>query len=364
MLKIILIIIMFTNVCLYANVSTKIRDIADVEGVRENQLQGFGLIVGLDGTGDSRKSFFTIQAYANMLKKYGINVDVSDLNFDNVASVMVRATLPPFVRPGQKIDVTVASHGDAENLQGGILLQTPLVAANGEVYAVAQGPVTIGGFNVRTAGARVQQNHPTVGRVINGAIIEREVPMSFVKDNKVQLLLHRADFTNVSRVTDVVNNFFNGDIAFARDASAVEIEVPEYYDNSVPAFISSLQNLEIFTEQPAKVVINPRTGTVVMGNNVRLSQVAVAHGNLNVVIRKEETVSQPSPLSSGQTTVTQKDDISVKEEKQNLMLLDSSSTISDVVGALNKIGASPRDIVSILQAMKAAGALHAELELL
>lgn len=364
MLKFICFILMLTSITLYANVSTKIRDIADVEGVRENQLQGFGIIVGLDGTGDSRKSLFTIQAYANILKKYGINVDVKNINLDNVASVMVRATLPPFVRPGQKIDVTVASQGDAESLQGGILLQTPLLAANGEVYAVAQGSVTIGGFNVRTTGARVQRNHPTVGRVINGAIIEREVPMSFVAENKVKLLLHRPDFTNITRVTDVINNFFNGDIAFAMDASAVEVDIPDYYNERVPSFISSLQNLEIFTEQPAKVVINPRTGTVVIGNNVRLSQAAVAHGNLSVVIRTEEEVSQPPALSPGQTVVTRRDDVSVHEEEKSLMLLESSSTISDVVSALNKIGATPRDIVSILQAMKAAGALHAELELL
>ncbi len=364
MFKTILILLLVLSFSLSAAVNTKIKDISNIKGIRENQLQGFGLIVGLEGTGDSKKAVFTIRAYANMLKKYGINLKPDEVNFDNVASVIVRSTLPPFVRTGQKIDVIVASPGDADNLQGGILLQTPLMGADGEVYAVAQGPVTIGGFNAKSTGAKFQKNHPTVGRVISGAIIEKEVPMIFINDGSVDVVLKQSDFTTVSRVVDVINNFFRKDIALAMDAAEVNIRIPEMYKSRIPLFLSSVQNLEVVAEQKAKIIINTRTGTIVMGEGVRISKAAITHGNLSVIIKSEEDISQPMPLSGGQTTSTTSTSISVEEEGKKIMMVKDSSTINDVVGALNEIGATPRDIISILQAMKEAGALHAEIELL
>ncbi|HOK41593.1 MAG TPA: flagellar basal body P-ring protein FlgI [bacterium] len=364
MLKLVLIILIITINLINGAVVTKIKDITNINGIRENQLQGFGLVVGLEGTGDSKKATFTVQAYANMLKRYGINIDPSKINFDNVASVIVKATLPPFVRPGQKIDVIVATPGDAENLDGGLLLQTPLLGADGEVYAVAQGPVTIGGYNVKSGGSKAQKNHPTVGRVINGAMIEKDVPMEFVQNGKIQIILKNSDFTTLSRVIDVINNFFKEEIAKGIDGAAIDINIPEVYQNKIPQFLSSIQNLDVVTEAPAKIVINTRTGTIVMGENVKISKVAVSHGNLTVIIKSEDEVSQPEAFSQGQTTLITKSSVSAKEEGSSVMLLKDSPTINEVVSALNEIGATPRDIISILQAIKEVGALNAELELI
>lgn len=364
MWKTIVLLIVILSVSLSASVSTKIKDITNINGIRENQLQGFGLVVGLEKTGDSKKAIFTIQAYVNMLKKYGMTLDASKVTFDNIAAVIVKATLQPFMKQGQKIDVLVASSGDAKNLEGGVLLQTPLLGGDGQVYAVAQGPISIGGYSVKAGGSKEQKNIPTVGRIANGAIIERDVPMDFITDGKIELLLKQSDFTTISRLIDVINNFFKAEIANAVDAGSINVSIPDLYKSKIPMFISSIQNLQVVAETPAKVVINTRTGTIVMGENVKISKVAVSHGNLNVVIKSEEEVSQPESFSEGQTVVTSKANINVKEEGNSIMLLKDSSTIQDVVNALNEIGATPRDVISILQAMKEAGALQADLELL
>jgi len=348
----------------------RIKDITRIKGVRDNQLLGYGLVVGLNGTGDGNSSQFTVQSVANMLSNFGIIVDPEELGMDNVAAVMVTATLPPFVHEGSKIDVTLSSIGDADNLQGGTLLMTPLHGPGGnEVYAVAQGPVSIGGFNEGGGGNQVRQNHTTVGRVPNGALIEKEVPMSFTTNEHVTLVLANPNFATAQRISDVINGTFGytpqgGYYAEAIDAGQVEIKIPNYYDNRVVNFISRLEQLEVRPDTEAKVVINERTGTIVMGHNVRLSKVSVAHGNLTVTISTQDNVSQPNPLSNGQTQTTQDTQVDVSEEDKKLMVLPKGSSISDVVKGLNAVGASPRDIIAILQAIKQAGALHAELEIM
>jgi flagellar P-ring protein precursor FlgI len=348
----------------------RIKDITRIKGVRDNQLIGYGLVVGLNGTGDSKSSQFTVQSVANMLSSFGIIVNPGDLGTDNVAAVMVTATLPPFVHEGSEIDVTLSSIGDADNLQGGTLLMTPLHGPGGnEVYAVAQGPVSIGGFNEGGGGNQVKQNHTTVGRVPNGALIEKEVPMSFTNNKHITLVLANPNFATAQRISDVINGTFGytpqgGYYAQAIDAGQVEVKVPNYYENKVVNFISRLEQLEVRPDTEAKVVINERTGTIVMGHNVRLSKVSVAHGNLTVTIATQENVVQPDPFTDGQTEVTEETDINVAEEDSRLMVLPKGSSISDVVKGLNAVGASPRDIIAILQAIKQAGALHAELEIM
>lgn len=348
----------------------RIKDITRVKGVRDNQLLGYGLVVGLNGTGDSKSSQFTVQSVANMLRNFGITVNPSQLGVKNVAAVMVTATLPPFIHEGSKIDVTLSSIGDADNLQGGTLLMTPLQGPGGnEVYAVAQGGVSIGGFNEGGGGNQVRQNHTTVGRVPNGALIEKEVPMSFTNNGHVTLVLENPNFATSQRISDVINGTFGynpqgGYYAEAIDAGQVEVAVPRYYENKIVNFISRIEQLEVRPDTEAKIVINERTGTIVMGHNVRLSKVSVAHGNLTVTIATQEDVVQPNPLSNGETAVEEDVDINVEEEDNKLMVLPKGSSISDVVKALNAVGASPRDIIAILQAIKQAGALHAELEIM
>ncbi|PRX35746.1 flagellar P-ring protein precursor FlgI [Orenia metallireducens] len=348
----------------------RIKDITRIKGVRDNQLLGYGLVVGLNGTGDGNNSQFTVQSVANMLRNFGVIVDPEELGMDNVAAVMVTAKLPPFVHEGSEIDVTLSSIGDADSLQGGTLLMTPLYGpAGNEVYAVAQGSVSIGGFNEGGGGNQVRQNHTTVGRVPNGALIEKEVPMSFTSNEHVTLVLANPNFATAQRISDVINGTFGytpqgGYYAQAIDAGQVEIKVPNYYENKVVNFISRLEQLEVRPDTEAKVVINERTGTIVMGHNVRLSKVSVAHGNLTVTIATQENVSQPDPFTDGQTEVTEETDIDVSEENSRLMVLPKGSSIADVVKGLNAVGASPRDIIAILQAIKQSGALHAELEIM
>ena len=348
----------------------RIKDITRIKGVRDNQLLGYGLVVGLNGTGDGNNSQFTVQSVANMLRNFGVIVDPEELGMDNVAAVMVTAKLPPFIHEGSEIDVTLSSIGDADSLQGGTLLMTPLYGpAGNEVYAVAQGSVSIGGFNEGGGGNQVRQNHTTVGRVPNGALIEKEVPMSFTSNEHVTLVLANPNFATAQRISDVINGTFGytpqgGYYAQAIDAGQVEIKVPNYYENKVVNFISRLEQLEVRPDTEAKVVINERTGTIVMGHNVRLSKVSVAHGNLTVTIATQENVSQPDPFTDGQTEVTEETDIDVSEENSRLMVLPKGSSIADVVKGLNAVGASPRDIIAILQAIKQSGALHAELEIM
>lgn len=349
---------------LASDVIVRVKDIAHIQGDRINQLTGLGLIIGLAGTGDGSSSMANVQMIANMLERYGLTVAPRDLRTRNVAAVMVTAELPPFARNGDNIDVVVSSFGDAKSLQGGVLLMTPLRAADGEVYAVAQGSVSIGGFNVSGGGAKVQKNHATVGRIPNGATVEREVGASFTNGNYLDLVLDSPDFTTVNRLVENINATFDTSVARALDKSTVEVLIPEEYQLDPVAFVARLEAIEVQPDTTAKVVINERTGTVVMGQNVRISTVAVAHGNLSVTITQSLEVSQPWPDSPGTTQVIPESQIEVAEEDARLMVVPSGASVNDLVKALNGIGATPRDIIAILQAVKAAGALHGELEII
>jgi flagellar P-ring protein precursor FlgI len=346
----------------------RIKDIADFEGVRQNQLVGYGLVVGLDGTGDGKDAKFTIQSMASMLEKMGITVEIEEIDVDNVAAVMVTADLPAFSKVGSRIDVTVSSIGDAKNLQGGTLLLTPLRAVDGNVYAVAQGSVSTGGFSVGGAsGGKVQKNFPTVGRVVSGALIEREISSltkSFREKSKISLCLHRSDFTTAARVAKVVNSAFSDNVAMTLDAGTVEIRIQEKYLGNIVEYLTLIESLEVTPDTEAKVLINERTGTVVIGKEVKISTIAIAHGNLSIEVKETTDVSQPLPLSGGETVTSPETEISVKEEKNPLFLMNKGVDINDVVRALNALGVSPRDLIAIFQALKAAGALQAELEII
>ncbi len=344
----------------------RIKDIADIKGVRQNQLVGYGLVVGLQGTGDSDNSRFTLQSMTSMLEKMGVTVKAEDIEVDNVAAVMVTADLPPFARTGSRIDVLVSSIGDAESLQGGTLLFTPLKAANGQVYAVAQGPVSTGGFVVGSAsGSEVQKNFPTVGRVVNGALIEKEIATDFNQKQSLTLTLHRPDFTTASRVAQAINIAFYDQIASAPDAGTIEISVPESYQGNTVALVTMIERLGVTPDSVSRVVINERTGTVIMGENVRISTIAIAHGNLSIQISESSDVSQPLPFSrTGRTVVTPESQVRVEEGRSPVFLVESGVSIGELVKALNALGVSPRDLIAIFQALKAAGALQAELEII
>jgi flagellar P-ring protein precursor FlgI len=342
----------------------RIKDIAEIKGVRDNQLVGYGLVVGLDGTGDGNRAKFTTQSLAIMLDKMGVSVNEKEIKVENVAAVMVTAQLPPFAKAGARIDALVSSIGDADNLQGGTLLLTSLKAANGDVYAIAQGPVNTGGFSAGGAGGSVQKNFPTVGRIVGGALVEREIKNRFNEKRSLTLSLHRPDFTTVSRVAEKINAVFYDRVATTPDAGTIEIQVPENYLGNIVGLVARLEKLSVTPDTEARVIINERTGTVVMGEKVRLSTIAIAHGNLSIVIKESAEVSQPLPFSDGETVVTPDTDISVKEETNQLVLLESGVSIGDVIKALNALGVSPRDLIAIFQAIKAAGALQAELEVI
>ncbi len=344
--------------------AVRLKDMAEIKGVRGNQLVGYGLVVGLEGTGDGKKSKFTLQSMASMLEKMGITVNTKDIAISNVAAVMATAELPAFARTGSRIDVLVSSIGDAKNLQGGTLLMTPLKAANGKVYAVAQGPVNTGGFSTGGAGASVQKNFPTVARVISGALVEREPPRSFEGKKEMILSIQPPDFTTVTRVMDSINDLFYEKVASAPDAGSVKIRVPEKYHGDIARFIAKIEALEVEPDNEARVVINERTGTVVMGENVRLATIAIAHGNLSIVIKESARVSQPLPFSAGKTAVTPDTRIGVEEEDNQLILVKKGVSIGDVVSALNALGVTPRDLIAIFQSIKAAGALQAKLEVI
>jgi flagellar P-ring protein precursor FlgI len=354
----------FESVSVSDGSAARIKDLSDIKGVRTNQLVGYGLVVGLDGTGDGKKALFTVQSMVSMLDKMGITVQAKDIAVSNVAAVMVTADLPPFARAGSKIDTLVSSIGDAKNLQGGTLLLTPLKAPNGEVFAVAQGPVNTGGFSAGGSGGSVQKNFPTVGRVISGALVEREIDQNFNRRSSLQLSLRQPDFTTASRVSDAINALFFGNIAAAPDAGTVAIKVPAAYVGNLVDLISMIENLEVTPDAVARVVINERTGTVVMGEHVRISTIAIAHGNLSIVIKESSQVSQPLPFSRGETVVSPDTDIAVKEEGKQLVLMKAGTSIGEVVRALNALGVSPRDLIAIFQAIKAAGALQADLEVI
>nr|WP_231036330.1 flagellar basal body P-ring protein FlgI [Pectinatus sottacetonis] len=339
--------------------SAKIKDIAKVEGVRSNQLVGYGLVVGLQGTGDSNKTIETLNSVANMLKNFGVSINTASLKTKNVAAVMVTATLPPFVHAGDTIDFTAASMGDAKSLAGGVLLQTPLKAGNGQVYAVAQGPIATGGYS--TSGR--SKNITTVGIATNGAIVEQNVEDTLGKDGSISLSVDNADFSTSARIANAINSHF-GNVASAVNPGRIEVMVPPYYRNNVVGFVANIENLSVVPDSVAKVVVNERTGTIVMGGNITVDQVAIAQGGLSISIDKSTDVYQPSPYSLGSTIVTKNKNTNVKEQKANTIVLDATANVNDVVGALNAVGATPRDIIAILQAMKSAGALHADLQVI
>jgi flagellar P-ring protein precursor FlgI len=344
----------------------RIKDIASIKGVRPNQLVGYGLVVGLDGTGDDDDLLYTLQSMSAMLEKMGVNIRPEDIEFENVAAVMLTAELPPFARIGSEIDVLVSSIGNAENLQGGTLLLTPLRAVDGQVYAVAQGPVSTGGFEAGgAAGGGVQKNFPTVGRVPGGAIIEREIDFDFNQKDALTFILRQPDFTTASRMAQAINAALNEKLASTRDAGTIEVSVPGKYRGNTVELATLIENLGVTPDTVSKVIINERTGTVIMGENVRISTVAIAHGNLSIQVKETENVSQPLPFSSrGQTVVTPDSEVSVEEGSNPIFLVESGVSIGDVVRALNVLGVSPRDLIAIFQALRAAGALQAELEII
>jgi flagellar P-ring protein precursor FlgI len=346
--------------------AARIKDIANIRGVRQNQLFGYGLVVGLDGSGDGNKSLFTVQSLASMLEKMGVTIDPDDLKVKNVAAVMITADLPPFARTGSRIDVLVNSIGDAKNLQGGTLLLTPLKGADGKVYAVAQGPVSTGGFSYgKGTGTGVQKNFPTVANIVGGALIEREIANNFNERELLTLALHAPDFTTATRMAQAINAAFGDVLAHAPDAGTIEVKVPDLYRGRSVELVALIENIGVTPDIVSKIIINERTGTVIMGENVRIATIAIAHGNLSIQVNRQDNVSQPLPFSrGGQTVVTSDRDMVVQEGSNPLFLVESGVSIGEVVRALNALGVSPRDLIAIFQALKAAGALQAELQII
>ena len=344
---------------------TRIKDIAYFLGTRPNMLVGYGLVVGLNGTGDNTNTVFTVNTLANLLDNLGIHVDPTQTKTKNVAAVMVTAKLPPFSRVGARIDVEASSIGDAKSLAGGTLLMTQLQGPDGKTYALAQGAVTTGGFAVGGAsGSSVQKNHPTVGYISEGALVEKEVTVSYADLQRMDLLLKSPDFTTANKTAAAVNQALGGPYAQAVDGTTIRIEVPPAFRQQSVAMLTRIENLEIQPELIARVVINEKTGTIVMGESVRISPVAVAHGNLTVQITEKPAVSQPLPFSQGKTTVVPQTNIQVQEQKAALAVIGGGVSIGEVIQGLNAIGATPRDLVNILQAIRAAGALQADLDVM
>jgi flagellar P-ring protein precursor FlgI len=341
--------------------AARVKDLAEIVGVRENQLSGIGLLAGLNGSGDTAP--YLSQAISNLLKRRGINVGADQARAKNAALVLVTATLPPFARAGTKIDVTVSSIGDARSLLGGTLLLTPLEGPDGKVYAVAQGAVLVGGFSFGGAAASTQKNHPTVGRIPNGALIEREVPMAPLgEENRLLVCLREPEFATAERLAHAIREALPVS-AVAEDGAAVRVSVPEdiVARGLLVSLIARIGELEIEPDTKARVVINERTGTIVAGERVRISRVAISHGNLTITVREAPEVSQPAPLSNGETTVVPRTRLRVEEQPGALYVLDAGVTVADLAQALNALGVSGRDLVAIFQALKAAGALKAEL---
>lgn len=348
--------------------AARIKDLVNVNGVRANKMIGFGLVIGLANTGDQATNvFFSIQTMVNLLQKLGVTVPqdrVNQLQFKNAATVMVTSELPAFARHGDRIDVVVSSMCDSRSLQGGTLLMTPLKGADSITYAVAQGPVSIGGFSIQGQAQDIQKNHPNVGRVAGGAIVEKELPDFFNSRKEISLSLKTTDFTTGSRVAKAINFKMKDVFAEPIDGRTIRVKVPKFYINNVSGFVTKIETLEVEPDSVAKVIIDERTGTVVMGENVRISTVAVAHGNLFVQITETPEVAQPAPLSRGQTAVVPRTNITVEEQDERLVIVPNGVGIGEVVTALNAIGVTPRDLIAILQAIKASGSLHAELEIM
>ena len=344
--------------------ATRIKDVTMVEGGRDNQLIGYGLVVGLAGDGDGKVNF-TVQSVANALKRFNIDVPAGDIKSGNVAAVMVTADMGPFRKSGSRLDVTVSSIGDAKSLQGGILLQTPLLGADDKVYAVAQGPLALGGFiggSGGAGGATVQKNHPTVGTITGGAIVEREIPTQFAPNGTMNLLLRSPDFSTAARVAEVINKKYPGS-SLAKDASTISVYVPSQYlsDFKEVNFLADIGALDVVPDSVARVVINERTGTIIATADVRISRVAISHGSLTITVANNTAASQPGPFSGGTTTQQSSTQTDVNEGKGAFAVVDDSPTIERVAAALNALGVTTRDMMAIFQALKQAGALQAEL---
>ena len=346
------------------NAASRVKDIASVQGAAATPLIGYGLVVGLNKTGDRRQTIFSAQTLANMLERFGIAVSPGEMKIENVAAVLVTAQMGPYSQIGGKLDVTASSIGDARSLQGGTLMPTPLRGPDGRVVALAQGPLSIGGFGAGGGDNSVQVNHLTVGRVPGGALVQEARAWTPPSGGVLRLALNEPDFVSAGRVARAINQELGTSAARAVDAGSVAVMVPAEYQNSLPDLIARLEPLPVELDVAARVVINERTGTVVMGGDVRLGSAAVAHGNLSVRIATQYEVSQPAPLAGGQTTVVPQTQLDVEEGESQLVTLDPGATLGDVVRALNVLGVSPRDIIAVMQALKAAGALRAELVIL
>lgn len=343
--------------------TVRVKDVVTFRGARDNQLQGFGLVSGLQGTGDSNATGFTIQAVKNMMERFGMP-QLGNVKTKNVAAVMVTANIPPFMKPGMKIDVTVSSVGDSKSIENGLLIQTPLRGADGRIYAVAQGPISLGGFGVDQDGTSVQKNSVTVGRIPNGALVEKEIPVTLMDENGyIEAYLNNPDYTTASEMADKINKNLLGN-AKAVDASTVRVFVTSTYRNNLSELVARIENLTISPQNnAAKVVLDERTGTIVIGQNVSIGPVSVAHGGLIVKIDRVTTVSQPNPMSEGQTEVVQNTSITFDEKKGDTLVLVKGSTVGNLVKSLNALGIPPRDLITVLQMIKAAGALNAHLEI-
>ena len=345
--------------------ASRIKDLANVEGVRQNQLIGYGLVVGLNNTGDTiNNSPFTKQSLTAMLERLGINIRGQTLRTGNVAAVMVTANLPSFGTQGTRIDVTVSAMGDSKSLQGGTLLVTPLLSADGNVYAVAQGSLTIGGFEAAGDAAKVTKGVPTVGRIANGAIIEREIDFALNRMNQLRLALRNPDFTTAKRIAAAINDFIGTPTGEPLDPSTVQITVPKQYEGNVVALLTEIEQLLIEPDVSAKIVIDERSGIIVMGRDVRVSMVAVAQGNLTVTIAETPQVSQPNAMARGRTVVTPRSQVGVQEDGKKLALVREGISLQQLVDGLNALGIGPRDLITILQAIKASGAIQADIEVM
>jgi flagellar P-ring protein precursor FlgI len=348
-----------------ATATSRIKDLASIEGVRQNQLLGYGLVVGLNGTGDTLNNTpFTKQSLQAMLERLGVNIRGQQIRTGNVAAVMVTADLPPFSTQGTRIDVTVSALGDSKSLQGGTLLVTPLLGADGNVYAVAQGSLTIGGFEAEGQAAKITRGVPTVGRLPNGAIIEREIDFTLASLGQLRLALRNADFTTAKRIAVAINDYIGSPVAEPLDPSTVQLTLPKKFPQNVVSMLTEIEQLQVEPDEAAKIVIDERSGVIVIGRDVRVSTVAVAQGNLTVTISEAPQVSQPAPLSRGRTVVVPRTSVGVQEEGKKLALVQEGVSLQQIVDGLNALGIGPRDLIVILQAIKAAGAIQADIQVM
>jgi flagellar P-ring protein precursor FlgI len=349
-----------------AGATSRIKDLANIEGVRQNQLIGYGLVVGLNGTGDTLNNIpFTKQSLQAMLERLGVNIRGQTLRTGNVAAVMVTANLPAFATQGTRMDITVSSLGDAKSLQGGMLLVTPLLGADGNVYAVGQGSVAIGGFQAEGEAAKIVRGVPTVGRISNGALIEREIEFNLNRQSQLRMALRNPDFTTAKRIAAAINDYIGVPTAEPLDPSTIGITVPQQYRGNVVSLLTEVEQLQVEPDLAAKIVIDERSGIIVMGNDVRVSTVAVAQGNLTVTITETPQVSQPTPFSrGGTTTVVPRTRIGVQEDGKKLAVVRNGVSLQQLVDGLNALGIGPRDLIAILQAIKAAGAIQADIEVM